>query len=129
MKPIVVLYATREGHTRRIAEHIEAAIRTRGYSARLEPFDLDRYDGAVLAASVHIGKHQPEMVAFAKRHRDKLEDLKTEFLSVSPSEAGAEDERRGADERAIAAADVAGVIDTSSDLTARAGRQDAPAPA
>jgi hypothetical protein len=81
MKPFVVLYATREGQTRRIAEHIEAAIRDRGHSARLrdvrdihEPFDLDRYDGAVLAASVHIGKHdvRAKAAADAQRMIDEL---------------------------------------------------------
>lgn len=118
MKPLVILYATREGQTRRIAEHIQAAVRDRGHSARLrnvreirEPFSLDRYDGAILAASVHIGKHEPEMVAFVKRHRDKLEELRAAFLSVSLSEAGAEDPKRPVDDRAKAAADVQRMID------------------
>ncbi len=50
------------------------------------------------------------MVAFVKRHRDKLEQLTTSFLSVSLSEAGAKDERRSEDERAKVAVNVAGVI-------------------
>ena len=118
MKPFAVLYATREGHTRRIAERIEAAIRNRGRSARIrdvreihEPFDLDRYAGAVVAASVHTGKHEPEIVEFVKRHRDKLEDMKAAFVSVSLSEARAEDKRQSEDDRSKATADVQGVID------------------
>jgi menaquinone-dependent protoporphyrinogen oxidase len=118
MKPLVILYATREGQTRRIAEHIEALIRERGHTAKLrdvrdlhEPFGSERYDGAILAASVHGGRHEPEMVAFVKRHRDTLEELPSAFLSVSLSEAGAEDPTRPDDVRAKAAADAQQMID------------------
>lgn len=118
MKPFVVLYAAREGQTRRIAHHIEARVNDHGHPARIrsihdirEPFDLDRYAGAILAASVHLGRHEPEMVEFVKRHRDKLEELPTAFLSVSLSEAGVEDPLRTEDEREEAAADVRGAID------------------
>ena len=118
MKPFVILYATREGQTRRIAEHIQAAIRDRGQSAMVrnvrevrEPFSFDRYEGALLAASVHLGKHEPEMVEFVKRHRDDLERVAAAFLSVSLAEAGAEDRSRSEDDRARAAADAQSGID------------------
>ena len=35
MKPILVLYATKEGHTRRIAEHIAATLRARDQAAEV----------------------------------------------------------------------------------------------
>jgi menaquinone-dependent protoporphyrinogen IX oxidase len=54
-----VFYATREGHTRCIAEHIASTLAT--------------------------------MIAFVKRHRKELERLGAAFLSVTLSEAGAED--------------------------------------
>lgn len=121
MKPFVVLYATREGQTQRIAEHIAAQIRDRGHSAKVrnvrdirelrEPFDMARYRGAIVAASVHTGKHEPEMVAFVKRHRAELDSMPTAFLSVSLSAAGAEDPEQPAEARAKAAADCRGVID------------------
>ena len=118
MKPILVLYATREGHTRRIAEHIAAAIRSRGYSAEvvdasdLHPdFSMEVYEAAVLAASVHQGKHEKEMVSFVQRFRDELECMRTIFLSVSLSEAGAEDPAATPEHRADAAADVRKMID------------------
>jgi menaquinone-dependent protoporphyrinogen IX oxidase len=60
MKPVLVLYATREGHTGRIAEHLAAAIRTRELSAQIVDaahvpvgFSLDAYSAAIVAASVH----------------------------------------------------------------------------
>ena len=63
----VVLYATREGHTRRIAEHIAAALREHGVEVDLHDvrtprlsIDWSRYDWACVAASVHAGHHEPE---------------------------------------------------------------------
>src|SRR5665213_2227131 len=98
MKPILVLYATREGHTRRIAEHIAATIRARGYFAEVidaadlpSEFSMEDYEAAVLAASVHREKHEEEMIRFVQRFREELECMRAVFLSVSLSEAGAED--------------------------------------
>lgn len=112
------MYATREGQTRRIAEHLAATIRARGTqaevinAAELPPaFSLDAYQAAIVAASVHLGKHEPEMIAFVQRNRMRLEALPTVFLSVSLSEAGAEDQNAPPDRRVIAAADVQRMID------------------
>jgi len=98
MKPILVLYATREGQTRRIAEHIASTARTGGRPVEVidaanipEGFSLDVYSAAFLAASVHRQRHEKEMVEFVKRHIDELDRIPTAFLSVSLSEAGAED--------------------------------------
>ena len=98
MKPFLVLYATREGHTHQIAEHVAETLRARGLAAdvfdaaRLQAdLPLGNYCGAVLAASVHSQKHEPEMTRFVKRQVRDLERIPTAFLSVSLSEAGAED--------------------------------------
>jgi menaquinone-dependent protoporphyrinogen oxidase len=114
MKTIAVLYATREGQTRRIAEHIAATLRARDYMVDVidvgrelpAKFDLTRYAAAVVAASIHVGKHEKEMVAFVKAHRPELERIPTAFLSVSLSEAGAEDPSASAERRQRAAANV-----------------------
>jgi len=97
MKPIAILYATREGQTRRIAEHVAATLRARNITAcvaevrSLAPtFALGDYAGLILAASIHAGRHEREMVAFVKQHRAELEGTNAAFLSVSLSEAGAE---------------------------------------
>jgi menaquinone-dependent protoporphyrinogen oxidase len=119
MKTLAVLYATREGHTRRIAEHVAATLRTREFIvdvldvSRELPmgFDLTRYAGAVIAASVHVGKHERAMVEFVKARRTELERIPTAFLSVSLSEAGAEDANASTERRKRAAADVNGLID------------------
>lgn len=118
MKPILVVYATREGHTRRIAEHIAATVRARGHQAAVvdaahlpEGFSVDNYAAAVVAASVHTGKHEKEIVEFVKLYRAELERILAVFLSVSLSEAGAEDPAASLEHRARAAADVQRMID------------------
>jgi menaquinone-dependent protoporphyrinogen oxidase len=96
LKRVGVFFATREGHTQRIAERIAADLRTLGFDVDLLPvrhplpFSLSNYSAAVLAASVHTGSHEKEMVQFVKNHRSELERITTAFLSVTLSEAGAE---------------------------------------
>jgi menaquinone-dependent protoporphyrinogen oxidase len=117
MKPILVLYATHEGHTQRIAEHLAATIGARGLSATVVAaariptgFSLDDYSAAIVAASVHGGRHEREMIDFVKRHARELEHIPTVFLSVSLSEAGVEDATGPPERRAQAAADVERMI-------------------
>jgi menaquinone-dependent protoporphyrinogen oxidase len=98
-KTLAIFYATSEGHTRRIAERLARRLRRRGMSVDVvdistpspAEFDLSRYAGAVLAASIHMGKHQRSMIDFVKTHRGAIERLPTTFLSVSLSQAAVED--------------------------------------
>jgi menaquinone-dependent protoporphyrinogen oxidase len=125
MKPILIVYATREGQTRRIAEHIAADIRAHGRTAEVanarDPQVSRALAGCaavVVAASIHMGKHEPEMVAFVREQRSALETLPAAFLSVSMAEAGAEDERASAESRAQARRDVEEQIKDFFDRTA-----------
>ena len=118
MKPIGVLYATREGHTRRIAQHIVNTLRNLGLDAEARDLRTDEaavqltdYAGAILAASVHGGKHEPEMVNFVKEHRGQLESIPAAFLSVTLSEAGAERADATPRQHAQFVADVQKVMD------------------
>ena len=95
-KRVGVFFATRQGHTQRIAERITTDLLVLGFDVDLcdvrRPllFSLSNYSAAVLAASVHAGSHEKEMVRFVKDHRSELERITTAFLSVTLSEAGAE---------------------------------------
>jgi menaquinone-dependent protoporphyrinogen oxidase len=118
MKPVGVFFATREGHTSRIAERVAAGLRGHGFDAEARnvadqpaALSLDSYAAAVLAASVHIGKHEAEMVDFVKRHLAELENLPSAFLSVSLTEAGAEAPHAPPDKREESAAAVRKMID------------------
>ncbi len=118
MNPYLVIYATREGHTARIAEHLRETMEKRGMAVQLvdaahlpENFRLADYQGALIAASVHSGKHEREMTQLVRKYREQLEAMPTVFLSVSLSEAGVEDSKRTPENRAKAAADVQRLMD------------------
>src|SRR4051812_7080331 len=111
---VIVLYATREGQTKKVACRIGATLQDRGFEIDVENVrsvrgdePLGGYRTAVLAASLHANGHEREMVAFARRYRNELQWMHATFVSVSLSEAGAEDERRSTEERAHFATDVA----------------------
>ena len=119
MKPLLIIYATREGQSQRIAEHLAATARTRGFAADVinaakipTKLSLASYAATLLVASVHAGKHEREMVEFVKAHRSELEAMRSIFISVSLSEVGAEDLTRSPEIRARSAADVQRVVDS-----------------
>jgi len=106
MKPFLIVYATREGHTRLIAQHMAEYLRER--SVAVDLYDardsanaprLNRYAGVLLAASLHLARHEPEMQRFIERERNTLAELPTAFLSVSLSAAGAQDPARAPEYR------------------------------
>lgn len=93
MCEIPVFYATTEGQTRRIAEHLAEEIRKRGLDSRAvaiiseesSHIDWARVRGAALGASLHLQKHQAEAVAFARVHHTALSMRPSLFFSVSLS--------------------------------------------
>jgi menaquinone-dependent protoporphyrinogen oxidase len=105
MKPFLVVYASRSGCTRRLAEGMADRIRTLGHEVQTQDVRtealplLDRYAGVVLAASVHLGHHEREMVKFVRSRRGELDALPTVFFSVSLTEATVEDVHRPDEER------------------------------
>lgn len=106
MNPALIVFATREGHTHRIADRVAQVLEANGYaSVTVDAADLDRPAdfGSVrcvfLAASVHADHHEDEMVGFVRRHRDALARRHTAFISVSLTEATAEDARQTPEER------------------------------
>ena len=94
---VLVAYATREGQTRRIAEYVAVTLRARGAHADVvdvsklpEGLEVRRHSAAILAASVHAGKHEREMIDFVRAHRDALVRMPTAFLSISGGQATVE---------------------------------------
>lgn len=90
MQPILVAFATTEGHTRKVAEFIAERLRIRGH--RVDLVDVATpaaqaatglYQAAVLGGSVHQNKHQDALTAFAQRNREWLAAIPVAFFSVS----------------------------------------------
>lgn len=118
MKPVLVIYSTREGHTRHIAEDLGAAL-----GAQQHPFDVidaacipgglsfEKYSAAIVSASLHLGKHEPEMVKFVKNNLPELQQIPTLFLSVSLSEVTVENSNAPPEKRAKAQGDVKRTLD------------------
>ena len=112
-----IFYATREGQTRRIADRIAADLRRHGATAhvfdvrRIGPIDWNAYSTACVAASVHGGHHEREMIAFVRQHRAQLIRLGAGFVSVTLCEAGAEDPARPENERRESASEARQMID------------------
>ena len=113
-----VFYATREGQARHVAERVASGLRAQGLDVDL--FDVrtlhDRiswqaYRNIFVVASVHLGRHEPEMRRFVKQYRRELEAGGAALLSLSLSQAGAQDEAAPPDMRRQACADVRRMID------------------
>jgi menaquinone-dependent protoporphyrinogen oxidase len=124
MKPVLIAYATREGHTRHVADQVADTLNELGRpAALLDVRQVDRaivladFSGVILAASVHAGTHEDDMVDFVKTNREALAVQPTAFLSVSLTEATAEDPDRTAEERAEAARTVVETVEKFLDET------------
>jgi menaquinone-dependent protoporphyrinogen oxidase len=107
MCTVPVLYATSEGQTRRIAERLVDVLRQQGLSsaaidissARADAIDWLRVRGAVIAASIHVGRHQRAACEFARAHAARLGAVPSMFVSVSLSAASKHESERAAAQR------------------------------
>jgi menaquinone-dependent protoporphyrinogen oxidase len=118
MKPVLVVYATREGHTKHIAEHVGNTLANHRHlfvlmdaAHCLEGFVLSKYSAAIICASLHMGDHEHEATKFVKQHIEELRRIPTIFLSVSLAEAGVEDPQATEARRTEAQAHVKQAID------------------
>lgn len=94
---ILVLYASTEGQTEKVAHHIASAVQSSGHEAmlhnmggehRLPP--VQTFDGVICAASVHQGFHQESAVNLVTAQASNLNAVHSAFVSVSLSAAMAE---------------------------------------
>lgn len=91
MARILIVVASQDGQTRRIAERLADGLRPDGHEVRLEaasPFpSVAGADGIIIAASVHLGRHPGPLVRAVRAHATVLRHLPTAFLSVCLSAA------------------------------------------
>jgi len=91
MCDVPVFFATSEGHTRRIAEVLAGTLRELGLSSDAidvtspgaQTLDWSAARAAIVAASIHMGKHQQAAEAFVRAHLAGLATRPTVFISVS----------------------------------------------
>ena len=108
MKSMLIVYGTTEGQTRKIAEFIAAAARTRGVEVELVDSAAERaasvqpiYAAAVVCGSLHQHHYQASLLRFVTDNRSWLAGIPTAFVSVSL--AAAMEDARGRTEMAGAA--------------------------
>lgn len=101
---ILIVYATTDGQTRKIARFCADRLADAGQAVELlpaadaDPVDLTRFDGAVLAGSLHAGGFQKPLRQFVADRAAALGRLPTLFLPVSLSAAGSDrDDWQGLD--------------------------------
>ena len=91
---LLIAYATTDGQTRKIARFTADRLAALGHAVELlnvedaDGLDLARFDGAILAASLHSGGYQKPLVRFATHQAATLALMPTLFLAVSLSAAG-----------------------------------------
>lgn len=98
---ILILYASTHGQTAKIADRIGATLGADGAQAEVRavgdaPADIAGYDGVIVGASVHAGKHQSEILDWLGVHWERLNELPSAFFSVSLAAADDTDEAREA---------------------------------
>jgi menaquinone-dependent protoporphyrinogen oxidase len=85
LSAVLVLYASVEGHTERIARRVAERLRSHGHRVEVAPAgapaDLARYDGVIVGASVHYGRHPSALARWLRGVR--FEARPSAFFSVS----------------------------------------------
>jgi menaquinone-dependent protoporphyrinogen oxidase len=92
---ILIVYGTTEGHTRDLCHFAAQALHEAGHPTAVEPAAPDPtqpdpapYDAVFLAASLHVGRYQAPLVAYARAQHEALNAKPSAFISVSFSAAG-----------------------------------------
>lgn len=93
MARVLVLYASVEGQTARIAGRIAETLAGAGHLAELRsakepPADLAAFDAVMVGASVHYGRHPRYLLSLLRGLRRELAARPGAFFSVSLSGGG-----------------------------------------
>ncbi|MBI2389750.1 MAG: hypothetical protein HYV09_09150 [Deltaproteobacteria bacterium] len=106
MRPILIVHESTHGHTTKVAETLADHFRKLGHGAHVDHSGeadglvLDRFQGIVLAGSIHGGAHvQPTLIEFVKRHHAELAQIPTALVIVCMAAARDRDSAREAVER------------------------------
>ena len=101
MARIYIPYSTGEGQTAKIAQYIVDVIRAHGHEAvsadirQSERTVPTGYDGVIVGASIHMGKHDKHAVEYVRNNRTTLDQLPSALFSVSLAAHGDTEEAEG----------------------------------
>jgi menaquinone-dependent protoporphyrinogen oxidase len=87
MARILVIFATTDGHTAKVAQAVGCRLQSRSnhadiVNAATDETDPSAYDAIIVAASVHTGGYQRQIVRWAAKHSATLNQKPTAFVSV-----------------------------------------------
>ncbi len=92
---ILVVYASRHGATRGIAEHIAATLESAGLDVALRPADgagsVVAYDAFVIGSAAYMGSWLGDASAFVRRYHDVLASRPVWLFSSGPTGSAAVD--------------------------------------
>jgi len=89
MAKILILYASTDGHTRKICNRLQQVIEQQGHQVTLvsidneSQVDLQAFDKIVIGASIRYGKHNPKITDFINRNKQLLDSKPNAFFSVN----------------------------------------------
>jgi menaquinone-dependent protoporphyrinogen oxidase len=101
MAEVLVLFATREGQTEKIARRMAAVLEGKGHRVQLRDvdrssrdLDLRRYGAVFVGSPVRVGAYLKSVIRFVQAQREALERVPSAFFSVSLAVAPRQGERK-----------------------------------
>ncbi|MDO5607168.1 MAG: menaquinone-dependent protoporphyrinogen IX dehydrogenase [Capnocytophaga sp.] len=84
----LIVYATIDGHTRKICQRIREILETQNQRVTLRTADelhenLSDYDAIIIASSIRYGKHNPKIIELIEQNTEVLSRKKAAFVSVN----------------------------------------------
>ena len=108
MAAVLLLYATGEGQTAKVADRIAGALGSRGHEVTVVdvervPPDLSvaAFDGVLVGSSIHLGRHPERIHEFVRDAREALAERPSAFFQVCLSAAAEDPERRAEADRYV----------------------------
>ena len=87
MSHVLIVYATHQGHTLRVAQRVADAVRAAGHTATVARVEdapaVASFDAAIIGAPVHLGHFSPPVVAYARAQAADLRRRPSGFFSIS----------------------------------------------
>lgn len=86
MANILIGFASQEGQTERVARRVREVLEREGHQVSLAPVSDDpepaAADAVVVAGPIHVGKHDPKLVAWARRRARTLGERPSAMVTV-----------------------------------------------